>query len=87
MAVLGATLIMTGIRSWVRKGLSADPETQAVPEGEELSWVALDAHGLGAWEIETGSFESTDSAHAGEETVQANRVDQPPGTPHSAAEN
>ncbi|KAF8253393.1 hypothetical protein K440DRAFT_516671, partial [Wilcoxina mikolae CBS 423.85] len=40
VAQLGATLIMTVIRSWVRRGLSVDPRPKRIPDGRELDWLA-----------------------------------------------
>lgn len=38
---LGIMLIMTAIRSWVRRGLAEDPKFYEILDGHELSWVAL----------------------------------------------
>ncbi|KAH9218266.1 hypothetical protein DL95DRAFT_490064 [Leptodontidium sp. 2 PMI_412] len=35
---LGATVFMTGVRSYVRRGLAHDMKWEAIPEGEELGW-------------------------------------------------
>lgn len=46
---------MTGVRSYVRKGLSAVPNPKPIDlrecEDQELSWIALDAAQLKGWEI------------------------------------
>ncbi|KAF4465565.1 ankyrin repeat [Fusarium albosuccineum] len=38
---LGVTLIMTCIRSWVRRGLASSPRIPTFPQGQELAWLAL----------------------------------------------
>ena len=38
---LGVLLIMTITRSWVRRGLAADPEFYELMDGHELPWVVL----------------------------------------------
>ena len=43
---LGATLIMTAVRAWIRRGLSKEPITTPVPSGHELSWLCLHICGL-----------------------------------------
>ena len=43
LTVLFASLIMTGIRAWARKGLAKDPVCVPIPEKIELVWVALRA--------------------------------------------
>ena len=37
---LGATLLMSFIRAWVRRGLARGPEAWKLPAGHELDWVA-----------------------------------------------
>lgn len=38
---LGIMLIMTVVRSWVRRGLAADPKFYALLDGHELAWLTL----------------------------------------------
>lgn len=38
---LGITLVMTGVRAWVRRGLASDPTTRATLEGHEVAWLTL----------------------------------------------
>ena len=37
---LGATLLMTVLRAWVRRGLTGLPHVQSLPNGFELEWLA-----------------------------------------------
>ncbi|KAF2808792.1 uncharacterized protein BDZ99DRAFT_444593, partial [Mytilinidion resinicola] len=39
--LLGVTLIMTGARAWVHRGLVSDPLCLHLPEGREIPWLAL----------------------------------------------
>lgn len=39
--MLGVTLLITGIRAWVRRGLARAPPCVSIPTGKELVWVAL----------------------------------------------
>lgn len=41
ITMLMASLIMTGIRAWTRKGLAKDPVCVPIPEKNELGWLAL----------------------------------------------
>lgn len=43
LTVLFASLIMTGMRAWARKGLAKHPVCVPIPEKTELVWVALRA--------------------------------------------
>ncbi|RYP05608.1 hypothetical protein DL765_009791 [Monosporascus sp. GIB2] len=47
--LLGITLIMTGIRSWVRRGLAVDPDTEPLLDGHEIAWLALHRLSLFGW--------------------------------------
>jgi hypothetical protein len=38
---LGVTLVMTGVRAWVRRGLASDPVTKPIIDGHEKAWLAL----------------------------------------------
>jgi hypothetical protein len=38
---LGITIIMTGIRTWARRGLASDPETDLILDGHEIAWLTL----------------------------------------------
>ena len=40
IAQLGATLLMTVLRAWVRRGLTNSPHVQSLPDGFELEWLA-----------------------------------------------
>jgi hypothetical protein len=40
IAQLVATLVVTALRAWVRRGLSHRPSTQKIPQGYELDWLA-----------------------------------------------
>lgn len=55
---LGATLIMTAVRAWIRRGLSKEPITTPVPSGHELSWLCLHICGLRTLGPLTGFYES-----------------------------
>ncbi|RYP78372.1 hypothetical protein DL771_000557 [Monosporascus sp. 5C6A] len=41
MAQLGAVLLMTVLRAWVRRGLAKPPISQPLPSGYELDWFAM----------------------------------------------
>lgn len=51
---------MTGVRSYVRRGLSAAPNPKPIDlrecEDQELSWIALDAAQLKGWELLLGTY-------------------------------
>lgn len=55
---LGATLIMTAVRAWIRRGLSKEPITTPVPSGHELSWLCLHICGLRTFGPLAGFYES-----------------------------
>lgn len=40
VAQLGATLLMTALRAFVRRGLAEQPHTHKLPEGHEIDWLA-----------------------------------------------
>lgn len=40
VAHLGATLLMTALRAFVRRGLAKQPHNQRLPEGHEIDWLA-----------------------------------------------
>jgi hypothetical protein len=58
---LGGTLLMTAIRSIVRRGLAKDPPNKPLHQGLELSWLAYEIMGLDRWEIVCGSFDKDTS--------------------------
>ncbi|KLU85217.1 hypothetical protein MAPG_04247 [Magnaporthiopsis poae ATCC 64411] len=41
VAQLGAVLVMTGLRSWVRRGLAEPPACKRLTPGHELEWFAM----------------------------------------------
>lgn len=45
---LVATLVMTAVHAWIRRGLARDPIIAAVPSDYEITWLALHAVGLKA---------------------------------------
>ena len=55
---LGATLIMTALRAWIRRGLSKEPITIPVPSAHELSWLSLHICGLKTFGPLVGVYES-----------------------------
>jgi len=44
---------MTAIRSWVRRGLSVDPQPKPIPEGRELDWLAKEICGSSDWNVKS----------------------------------
>ncbi|KAL4964649.1 uncharacterized protein BDV14DRAFT_200699 [Aspergillus stella-maris] len=51
ITVLGATLIMACVRSYVRRGLAAVPWTDKLDRGREVAWVLMDALGVASFEV------------------------------------
>lgn len=41
VAQLGATILMTVLRAWVRRGLAKSPYAQQLPPGFEIDWLAM----------------------------------------------
>ena len=62
---LGVTLILTGARAWVRRGLAKDPIAISIPTGHELSWLAMHICGLKSWEIPTGVYDPDETERNG----------------------
>ncbi|KAL8820232.1 MAG: hypothetical protein Q9191_007559, partial [Dirinaria sp. TL-2023a] len=58
---LGATLVLTAARAWVRRGLAKDPIAFSIPTGHELSWLAMHICGLKSWEIPTGIYDPNET--------------------------
>ena len=58
---LGATLVLTAARAWVRRGLAKDPIAVSIPTGHELSWLAMHICGLKSWEIPTGAYDPNET--------------------------
>ncbi|KAG4441845.1 hypothetical protein IFR05_002646 [Cadophora sp. M221] len=53
---LGATVFMTGVRSYVRRGLAHDMKWEAIPEGEELGWFTEHVFRAQGLEALSGSY-------------------------------
>ncbi|RYO88649.1 hypothetical protein DL763_005923 [Monosporascus cannonballus] len=66
--LLGITLIMTGIRSWVRRGLAVAPDTEPLLDGHEIAWLALHRLSLFGWKA-GGSERVADNDNGGSGTL------------------
>jgi hypothetical protein len=53
---LGVTLIMTGVRSYVRRGLARGIKAIPIPDGDELSWLVEHITGTEGVEILAGAY-------------------------------
>ncbi|KAH7311891.1 hypothetical protein BKA65DRAFT_157187 [Rhexocercosporidium sp. MPI-PUGE-AT-0058] len=53
---LGATVFMTAVRSYVRRGLAHDIQWEAIPEGEELGWLTEHVCRAPGLEVLSGSY-------------------------------
>lgn len=72
---LGATLLLTAARAWVRRGLAKDPTAISIPTGHELSWLAMHICGLKSWEIPTGVYDPNETQrNASRSTIEAGLV-------------
>jgi hypothetical protein len=64
---LGAMLLMTGIRSYVRRGLAQDMGSERIPEGEELAWFTEHVSHSQGLEILSGAYVPFDNERHDEE--------------------
>ncbi|CEL05777.1 Putative Ankyrin repeat protein [Aspergillus calidoustus] len=76
VTVLGATLIMAGIRAYVRRSIAANPQVVGLEEGGELSWLAMEALGLELFAL--GIPASEERTEAGD-TATPTSINDPDG--------
>lgn len=75
VAQLGAVVVMTCFRAWVRRGLAKPPRYRRLPSGFELEWFASTLGGLvkvpwlPTWELEKESSNSISSGNDGNSDV------------------
>ncbi|KAJ3549141.1 hypothetical protein NM208_g653 [Fusarium decemcellulare] len=62
---LGVALIMTCIRSWVRRGLASGPLVSSLPQGHELAWLALYTATEAKRSIDKMNLSAASSTHSG----------------------
>lgn len=72
ISTLVGTLLMTAIRSLVRRGLAKDPPHEELLEDLELSWLAYKVMGLSRWELVCGSYSKNISILSHLETPAGN---------------
>jgi hypothetical protein len=70
LAQFAGTLLMTALRSWVRRGLSEDPEIRELPNGREQDWLAMHLADCDKWSLHVG-FKPTDIPLKSSETPEA----------------
>ncbi|KAK1770501.1 ankyrin repeat-containing domain protein [Phialemonium atrogriseum] len=88
---LGAVLVMSVLRAWVRRGLAKPPQCERLPPGFELEWFATTLGDLdkAPWLATTDSGKDTTTSNSEEQDIkdwtivtdETSEMDEKPGQP------